>query len=106
MWKTHDRKAQTVKELRDSMLTKFKKKYIGDWDFYRRYLLLAIPMILQNAITNLVSFLDNIMVGQLGTEQMSGVAIEPADLCIQPGDLRSRIRSQHLRCPVFWQGQS
>ena len=57
------------------MLTKFKKKYIGDWDFYRRYLLLAIPMILQNAITNLVSFLDNIMVGQLGTEQMSGVAI-------------------------------
>ena len=57
------------------MLTNFKKKYIGDWDFYRRYLLLAIPMILQNAITNLVSFLDNIMVGQLGTEQMSGVAI-------------------------------
>ena len=52
------------------MLTNFKKKYIGDWDFYRRYLLLAIPMILQNAITNLVSFLDNIMVGQLGTEQM------------------------------------
>ena len=32
-------------------------------------------MIVQNAITNLVSFLDNIMVGQLGTEQMSGVAI-------------------------------
>ena len=61
MWKTHDRKAQTVKELRDSMLTKFKKKYIGNWEFYRRYLLLAIPMILQNAITNLVSFLDNIM---------------------------------------------
>ena len=57
------------------MLAKFKKKYIGDWDFYKKYLLLAIPMILQNAITNLVSFLDNIMVGQLGTEQMSGVAI-------------------------------
>lgn len=37
--------------------------------------MLAIPMIIQNAITNLVSFLDNIMVGQLGTEQMSGVAI-------------------------------
>lgn len=75
VWKTRDRKVQTVKELRDKMLTKFKKKYIGNWDFYRRYLLLAIPMILQNAITNLVSFLDNIMVGQLGTEQMSGVAI-------------------------------
>ena len=54
---------------------KFKKKYMGDRAFYRHYLLLAVPMILQNAITNLVSFLDNIMVGQLGTEQMSGVAI-------------------------------
>lgn len=56
-------------------MEKFKKKYIGTGAFYRRYLYLALPMILQNAITNLVSFLDNIMVGQLGTEQMSGVAI-------------------------------
>ena len=57
------------------MLTNFKNKYIGDRAFYKRYMYLALPMILQNAITNLVSFLDNIMVGQLGTEQMSGVAI-------------------------------
>lgn len=28
------------------MLAKLKKKYIGDWDFYQKYLLLAIPMIL------------------------------------------------------------
>ncbi|MBR5578510.1 MAG: MATE family efflux transporter [Lachnospiraceae bacterium] len=32
-------------------------------------------MIIQNAITSFVSFLDNIMVGQIGTEQMTGVAI-------------------------------
>lgn len=57
------------------MLLQLKEKYIGDAAFYKRYLCLALPMILQNAITNLVSFLDNIMVGQLGTEQMSGVAI-------------------------------
>ena len=57
------------------MWREFKRKYIGDRDFYKRYIALALPMILQNAITNLVSFLDNIMVGQLGTEQMSGVAI-------------------------------
>lgn len=57
------------------MIKKFKHTYIGDKAFYKRYILLALPMILQNAITNLVSFLDNIMVGQLGTEQMSGVAI-------------------------------
>ena len=57
------------------MLEKFQRKYIGDRNFYKRYIALALPMIIQNAVTNLVSFLDNIMVGQLGTEQMSGVAI-------------------------------
>lgn len=57
------------------MLEKFHRKYIGDRNFYKRYIALALPMIMQNAVTNLVSFLDNIMVGQLGTEQMSGVAI-------------------------------
>ena len=54
---------------------KFKTKFIGDGRFYRRVLCLAVPMIIQNAITSFVSFLDNIMVGQIGTEQMSGVAI-------------------------------
>ena len=34
-----------------------------------------MPIMIQNAITNFVSLLDNIMVGQIGTEQMSGVAI-------------------------------
>lgn len=57
------------------MWTNFKKKFIGDRKFYRYILYLAIPMIIQNAITSFVSFLDNIMVGQIGTEQMSGVAI-------------------------------
>ena len=57
------------------MLKKFKKTFIGDKEFYRYVLLLVIPMIIQNAITSFVSFLDNIMVGQIGTEQMSGVAI-------------------------------
>ncbi len=57
------------------MLTACKNKFIGDKAFYRRVLLLSVPMIVQNAITSFVSFLDNIMVGQIGTEQMSGVAI-------------------------------
>ncbi len=57
------------------MLKAFKEKFIGDRDFYSHVLRLAIPMIVQNAITSFVSFLDNIMVGQIGTEQMSGVAI-------------------------------
>ncbi len=57
------------------MFERFKEKYIGDSAFYKRYLKIAIPMIIQQGITSFVSFLDNIMVGQLGTEQMSGVAI-------------------------------
>ena len=38
-------------------------------------LLIVVPVIIQHGITNFVSLLDNIMVGQVGTEQMSGVAI-------------------------------
>ena len=53
----------------------FKEKFIGDKDFYKLVLMVATPMMIQNGITNFVSLLDNIMVGQLGTEQMSGVAI-------------------------------
>ncbi len=57
------------------MIREFKKKFIGDKEFYRYIIFLALPMIAQNAITSFVSFLDNIMVGKIGTEQMSGVAI-------------------------------
>lgn len=57
------------------MWKKFKSTFIGDKQFYHHVLCLAVPMIIQNAITSFVNFLDNIMVGQIGTEQMSGVAI-------------------------------
>ncbi len=51
------------------------KRLVGTKQFYRTILLIAIPIIIQNGITNFVSLLDNIMVGQVGTAQMSGVAI-------------------------------
>lgn len=51
------------------------KKYFGDRAFYKMALTVALPMMLQNLITNLVSLIDNIMVGSLGTEQISGVSI-------------------------------
>ena len=50
-------------------------KFVGDRAFYRRMLAVVLPIIIQNGITNFVSLLDNIMVGQIGTVQMSGVAI-------------------------------
>lgn len=52
-----------------------KELFIGDKKFYRMVLLVAVPIMIQNGITNFVSLLDNIMVGRVGTEQMSGVAI-------------------------------
>ena len=57
------------------MWTKLKHKFIGDRAFYSRVIYIVVPMIIQNAITSFVNFLDNIMVGQIGTEQMTGVAI-------------------------------
>lgn len=51
------------------------KKLIGDKAFYKMVLTVAVPMIIQNGITNFVGLLDNIMVGRIGTEQMSGIAI-------------------------------
>lgn len=51
------------------------KRYIGDRSFYRHVLGIAVPIIVQNGITNFVSLLDNIMVGQVGTVPMSGVSI-------------------------------
>lgn len=38
-------------------------------------LAVAVPIMIQNGITNFVGLLDNIMVGRIGTEQMSGIAI-------------------------------
>lgn len=48
---------------------------IGSKAFYKMVIVVVLPIIVQNAITNFVSLLDNLMVGRVGTEQMSGVAI-------------------------------
>lgn len=51
------------------------RKYFGDKAFYKMAMAVAVPIMIQNGITNFVSLLDNIMVGRIGTEQMSGIAI-------------------------------
>ena len=40
---------------------------LGDRAFYRHVLLVVLPIIVQNTLTNVVSLLDNVMVGQVGT---------------------------------------
>ncbi len=52
-----------------------KNKVIGDKAFYKMAMAVAVPIMVQNGITNFVGLLDNIMVGRIGTEQMSGIAI-------------------------------
>ena len=51
------------------------KKFIGTKAFYVSVILLIVPMIVQQGITQFVNLLDNVMVGRLGTAPMSGVAI-------------------------------
>ena len=50
-------------------------RYFGDRQFYKKVLTVAVPIMIQQGITSFVSMLDNIMVGRLGTDPMSGVAI-------------------------------
>ncbi len=42
---------------------------------YKKALMLAVPMMIQNGITNAVGLVDNVMVGSLGTERMTAVSI-------------------------------
>ena len=53
---------------------KFKELFF-DRRFYKKLLLVAVPIMVQNGITNVVNMADNMMVGQVGTSEMSGVAI-------------------------------
>ena len=52
-----------------------KKKLIGDRAFYAMVFAIALPIMVQNGFTNFVNLLDNLMVGRIGTEEMSGVSI-------------------------------
>jgi putative MATE family efflux protein len=59
----------------NNIFNKFRRTFIGDKAFYNTVLALVIPIVVQNTITNFVNLLDNIMIGQVGTVEMSGVAI-------------------------------
>lgn len=51
------------------------RKFIGNKQFYKNLLLISIPIILSQLITQFVSLLDNLMVGQLTTAEFDGVSI-------------------------------
>ena len=60
--------------LTENIMVKLKN-YIGDKSFYRKVLTVFLPIVIQMGITNFVNLLDNIMVGSLGEEAMSGVSV-------------------------------
>ncbi|MBR5422269.1 MAG: MATE family efflux transporter [Lachnospiraceae bacterium] len=52
-----------------------ENKYIGNKAFYSTLLAVAVPIMIQNGISNFVNLLDNLMIGRVGTNALSGVAI-------------------------------
>lgn len=52
-----------------------KSRWFASPSFYRMVLAVAVPIMLQSAVTNFVNLLDNIMIGRVGTLEMSGVSI-------------------------------
>lgn len=51
------------------------KKFIGDKKFYKYLFAIVIPIVLQQFITQFVSLLDNLMIGQIGSSEMTGVSL-------------------------------
>ena len=82
------------------MLSNFRKIYRRP-PFYKNVLIMVVPMILQNLITNLVSLIDNIMVGQIGTEQMNGVSIVNQFIFVFNITVFGAVASRNLRSTVL-----
>ncbi len=58
-----------------TLSARLKHNLIGDKHFYRQVITILIPVIIQNTVTHVVSLVDNVMIGSVGTLQMSAVAI-------------------------------
>lgn len=73
---------------------------------YKKALTLAVPMMIQNGITNAVSLVDNLMVGSLGTESLTAVSIVGQLIFVFfSGRFRWTFRSGNLWSTVFRTGQ-
>jgi len=51
------------------------KQFIGTKKFYKMLFLIVLPIVLQQFITQFVSLLDNLMIGQIGESEMAGVSL-------------------------------
>ena len=46
---------------------RLRRALIGDRAFYSAMIAIVVPIIIQNTVSNVVSLLDNVMVGRVGT---------------------------------------
>ena len=51
------------------------KKFIGDKKFYKLLLAILLPIVLQQLLTQFVNLIDNIMIGIVGNNEMTGVSL-------------------------------
>jgi putative MATE family efflux protein len=77
-------------------------KIIGNRAFYRRAMAVTLPIMLQNVVTNFVSLLDNIMVGQTGTASMSGVAVVGQLFFVFYLMIFGTVSGPGIFCAQFW----
>ena len=84
------------------MGTSGMKKLIGSRDFYRRVTTIVLPIMLQNVVTNFVSLLDNIMVGQTGTASMSGVSVVGQLFFVFYLIIFGTVSGPGIFCAQFW----
>ena len=85
-----------------AMKDTIRQRYIGDRGFYRRAMAVMLPVMLQNVVTNFVSLLDNIMVGQTGTASMSGVAVVGQLFFIFYLVIFGTVSGPGIFCAQFW----
>ena len=85
-----------------AMKTGIIRRYIGDRAFYRHAMAVTLPIMLQNVVTNFVSLLDNIMVGQTGTASMSGVAVVGQLFFIFYLVIFGTVSGPGIYCAQFW----
>jgi len=52
-----------------------RQRYFGDRAFYREVIAISIPIMLQQLITTLMGFADNVMVGQISADVLAGVTV-------------------------------
>lgn len=80
----------------------WRERFIGDRAFYSRVAVIVLPIMAQMGITNFVNMLDNLMIGRVGTLEMSGVAIVNQLLWVLLVSLFGAVSGAGIFCAQFF----